>query len=252
MRLDQRKDVGLGSSLAVSLLLHGALLALVVFFGTFRTFTANQAPVYYVDLLNLPVADPRSGSPVSVGNDREQAPAPAISEPLPAPPQQPPKLTAPARTPDPTVPKKTRTAEEKALQERLARLQNNVEGRHAAAAIASLRQKTAAGTGRQGMPGATGSKAGSDYASYIQSRLRDAFMQTIAARTPNPQVVVRLTIDRSGKVIGYRLERSSGDTVFENSVLRAVTRAEESFPPPPGGTVFQQGFIFKPEGVATK
>ena len=102
------------------------------------------------------------------------------------------------------------------------------------------------------MPGATGTEAGSDYGSYIQSRLKDAFALTIASSSRNPMVVARLTIDRNGKVIGFRIERSSGDKVFEDSVARAVDRASANFPPPPGSKEFQQGFVFKPEGVGIK
>jgi colicin import membrane protein len=65
-------------------------------------------------------------------------------------------------------------------------------------------------------------------------------------------VVIRLRIDRFGKVIGFRIERSSGDKVFEDSVSRAVNSASENFPPPPGRKEFHQGFIFKPEGVGKK
>jgi colicin import membrane protein len=250
MRHLPKKEAGLGSSLACSLLFHGLLLALVLFMGTFQTFHAPQAPVYYVDLLNLPVADPRAGSPAARGAEAA-APSAPEQEALPLP------ATAPTAVPK-TIPKPITAAKQvqpesdKEFQERLARLQRNVEGRHAAAAIDNLRQKVASGAGRAGMPGGTGTEAGSDYGSYIQSRLRDAFAQTIAARSTNPQVVVRLTIDRFGKLIGYRLEKSSGDTVFEEAVTRAVRRAEATFPPPPGGKQFQQGFIFKPEGVGTK
>ena len=102
------------------------------------------------------------------------------------------------------------------------------------------------------MPGGTGKEAGSDYASYIQSRLRDAFKTTIAYASKAPEVVLRLSIDRTGHVTKSRIERSNGDALFEDAVLKAVSKAEKSFPPPPGGGEFEQGFIFKPQGVAKK
>ena len=163
-----------------------------------------------------------------------------------APPQ---KLSVP--TPDKKIPE-PRAESEKEFRERFARLEKKVEGQRTESVIDKLRAKVAADSGRSGMPGGSGTEAGSDYGSYIQSRLRDAFEKTITISGKNPMVVVRLTIDRSGKIIAYRIERSSGDKVFEDSVSRAVYLAEENFPPPPGGKKFQQGFIFKPEGVGKK
>jgi len=244
-----KKDVGLGASIACSLLLHAVFLAGLMFFTSFLQVKPAVAPVYYVDILNLPVANPRSGSPGASGKDSAPpAPAPLQErQEMRLPPE---KLPAPIKKTDPG--KKPPAETEKEFRERLARLENKVEGQHATAAIEALRRKAAAGSGRAGMPGATGTEAGSDYGSYIQSRLKDAFALTIASSSRNPMVVARLTIDRNGKVIGFRIERSSGDKVFEDSVARAVDRASANFPPPPGSKEFQQGFVFKPEGVGIK
>jgi colicin import membrane protein len=102
------------------------------------------------------------------------------------------------------------------------------------------------------MPGGTGTEAGSDYASYIQSRLRDAFKMTIAHQSRKPEVVVQMFISRYGKLSSYRILRSSGDKVFEDAVARAIRIAAENFPPPPNRKEFQQGFIFRPEGLEKK
>lgn len=139
------------------------------------------------------------------------------------------------------------------FEERLARLERETEAKHQAAALEALKRRTAgSGKGEAGMPGGTGREAGSDYASYIQSRLRDAFKTTIAYESKAPEVVVRLAIDRSGHVTKSRIERSSGDTLFEDAVLKAISKAEKAFPPPPGGVEFEQGFVFKPQGVGRK
>jgi colicin import membrane protein len=228
-------------------------LAAITFIASFQTIRPNATPVYYVDLVNLPVANPRAGSPSARG-EAAATPAPA---PASAPARE--KMSAPSvvprKLPAPTPKKTNQTSPpetEKEFQKRLSRLERTVEGRQTDAAIDALRKKVGQGSGRSGMPGGTGTEAGSDYGSYIQSRLRDAFALTISFRERNPVVVLRLTIDRSGKVIGYHIDRSSGDKVFEDSVKRAVDRASENFPPPPGRGEFQQGFIFKPEGVGKK
>ncbi|NMC74071.1 MAG: TonB C-terminal domain-containing protein [Geobacteraceae bacterium] len=251
MRGRLQTESGLGSSLICSLLLHAAFFAALIFFDSFPEIRPNTAPVYYVDLVNLPVANPRAGSPASRGDDG--------APPPPAPARE--KMTAPAAPPKKLPPAKpaqriaSRTAPQETdreFQDRLAKLERTVEGRHTDAAIDALRKKVGQGAGRSGMPGGTGTEAGSDYGSYIQSRLKDAFEKTISFRDRNPVVVLRLTIDRDGRVAGYRVEKSSGDAVFEDSVKRAVEMASENFPPPPGRREFQQGFIFKPQGVGKK
>jgi colicin import membrane protein len=64
--------------------------------------------------------------------------------------------------------------------------------------------------------------------------------------------MVSLTIDRTGKVASLTLERSSNDRIFENSVINAIVKAEQTFVPPPGGTKFEHSFRFAPEGVSKK
>ena len=248
MRQRPKKDFGLVFAITCSLIAHVAFFAAFSFFDFFRTAKANAVPVYYVDMVNLPVANPRAGSPLVRGSDASPA-APETSKEMRTPVTPPQKIPAP--TPD-KKPPEPRAETEKEFRERFARLEKKVEGQHTESAIDKLRKKVAAGSGKAGMPGGTGTEAGSDYGSYIQSRLRDAFEKTITSSGRNPMVVVRLTIGRTGKVIGYRIERSSGDKVFEDSVSRAVYLAEENFPPPPGRQEFQQGFIFKPEGVGKK
>ena len=87
----------------------------------------------------------------------------------------------------------------------MARLERQVESKHQSAAMEALRKRLdGAGKVEQpGMPGGKGTEKGSDYGSYIRSRLTDAFRSTIAYQTKNPEVVVRLTIDRTGKLAGH-------------------------------------------------
>jgi colicin import membrane protein len=214
-------------------------------------FTARfkEAPVYYVDLLDLPVANPQAGSPAGVAHSAAPAPAPQ-AEPhhemtLPvksAGKQHPSKPSSTPRKPsDPSE----STSE---FEKRIARMEQEAEARHTEAAMAALRNRGQSG-GPVGMPGASGNEAGSDYASYIQSRLKDAFKATIAYQSTRPEVVMRLVIGRSGSIVRSSMERSSGDKLFEDSVNRAVMKAEKNFPPPPGGQEFSTGFVFRPQGV---
>jgi colicin import membrane protein len=246
----KRKDPGPGGMFVCSFLLHVAFFFLITRLTLLPGLHPDNAPVYYVDVVNLPVASPQAGNPAgSTAAATAAPPAPAPQEmKLPA------KTAAPTRikpVPAPASGAKTDQSETaREFDERLSRLERDAESRHQAAALDALRKRTAGGgKGPAGMPGGTGKEAGSDYSSYIQSRLKDAFKSTIAFQTKSPEVRLRLTIDRGGHVIRQRIEYSSGDRLFEEAVLQAVARAEKGFTPPPGGQDFEHGFVFKPQGV---
>ena len=244
----QRRDPLLGWMLLLSLIIHLACYILLVKFQ-FYALPLTEGPVYYVDVVNLPVANPRAGTPSTSGG---APPAPAREEmAVPAPSTQ--KAVAKPKTP---VGKKPATPAETARQfeERMAKIEQEVAAKHTMAALEALQRKVAeAGKGGQsGIPGGKGLEAGSDYAGYIRSRLTDAFRTTIAFQTKYPEVMVRLTIDRTGKVAGHKLERSSNDRIFEDAVINAIVKAEQTFVPPPGGGKFEYSFRFAPEGVSKK
>jgi len=68
-------DTGIGVCITVSTVIHLAVFLLLLWWGVL--FPPNMAiqETYYVDVVNLPVASPRSGSPVQKG-DESEAPAP--------------------------------------------------------------------------------------------------------------------------------------------------------------------------------
>lgn len=250
-RTSASPERGLGWGITASLVLHAALFSAVLF-ARFPSPSLREAPVYYVDVVNLPVASPRAGSPIVAGGGAPEPPPPAAPKPEMALPRKPvpTKGTLPGK-------QKPAPAEESSreFEQRLQKLQKAADEHHEEAALDALRKKIA-GSARSaeqaGMPAGTGTQTGSDYASYVQSRLRDAFRATIAYQTKSPEVVVRLTIDAGGRVARQRIERSSGDRIFEESVSKAIARAEKTFSPPPGGGEFEYGFIFRPQGVGKK
>ena len=255
IRKSAKKMPDLGDMVMLSIIVHLLLFLLLVRLSALQWRRAVSAPVYYVDLVNLPVAHPRPEMPATAGNNR-QAPvaAPTVKEAmkLPAKAEKVAKLKLP---PLKSPPPRLGAESDREFQERLARLQRQTEERHEASALEALRQKvaiTGKGAGQGGSPAATGSEAGSDYPSYIQSRLKDAFVNTIAFQSKAPEVLVRISIARSGRLAGYRIERSSGDPLFEAAVARAITKAEKTFPPPPDGKGFEQSYLFRPQGVGKK
>jgi colicin import membrane protein len=227
-------------------LLVGLFLLNFHFSSEFR-----EAPVYYVDLLDLPVAHPQAGTP---GN-RENAPSPA--PPAAPPPAAPPhrEMTLPVKpsgkdlSKKPSVPpvKPSDSAETaRDFEERITRMEREAEARHEASALDALRKRGRAG-GPVGMPGASGNEAGSDYASYVESRLKDALKTTIAYQSKSPVVIIQLTIGRNGRFARVRIKQSSGDKLFESAVTRAIATAEKNLRPPPSGEEFSTEVRFHPE-----
>ncbi|CAH2030139.1 energy transducer TonB [Trichlorobacter ammonificans] len=241
-RVHPARDSRFAVSMTLSLLLHAVLFTALIWW---QQVTADPGPVqttYYVDVVNLPVADPRAGSPLQSASSEEVAPPPpepaAIATPTPTPPA-------------PRVPAQRQAAARAdvgTFDQRLAKLQSIADSRRQAQRLEELRAKVAAG-GRSGMPKGTGTEAGSDYTAYLHSRLKDAFRETISYQSTAPFVAVRLTIDGTGKLLRSRFEKSSNDKMFELSVRRAISLAEPSFGPPPGRSQYEGVFVFRPEGV---
>lgn len=242
------RDAGLGVSFILSTVIHLAVFLLVLWWSRFAPPMIKQE-IYYVDVLNLPVADPRAGSPTQKGDDTEQASPVRSGEGSMALPT-PPKPGVAGKVAKPATKEGTTGSEADTFAEKMAKLESKAEAQQQEEALARLRNKVKTGSGRVGMPAASGQEAGSDYTAYIQSRLKDAFRETISYSSKNPEMVVRLIIDSDGKLSRRKAERSSGDRTFEISVLRAIDLASEKFTPPPTHKVFEGVFVFKPQGIS--
>lgn len=248
------KDTGMGVSFTVSAVIHLTVFLLVAWQGSHMAPLKIQE-TYYVDVVNLPVAAPRAGSPAQKENTAQAAPAPPKT---PAPPMALPQPAKPETKNQLTKAQKAGakgkdTAAESSSEfaERMAKLERTAEARQAEEALARMRDKVKSqGAGRTGMPDGSGKQAGSDYLAYLQSRLKDAFQNTISYTSKKPEMTVRLFVDTDGKLSRKKIERSNGDRTFEISVLRAIDTASEKFTPPPGRKVFEGVFVFKPEGIS--
>ncbi len=245
-----RIDTGAGVSFIASAVIHLAVFLLLTWWGVF--FPPHRAiqETYYVDVVNLPAANPRSGSSAQKPGDAGAVPPPAPAPPMavPSPPRPAPKnLTKGVKPTDPQESAET----ESAFAERMAKLERNSESRREESVLEKLRSKVKAGSGTKiGTPGAGGAEAGSRYADYIKSRLEDALKVTNSYTTKNPEVAVRLTIGADGRLLRINIERSSGDAAFELAVRRAIDLASQKFTAPPNRTPFENGFIFKPKGIS--
>lgn len=246
-----RVDTGMGVSCIVSTVIHLTVFLLLIWWGKLFPMQMVVQETYYVDVVNLPVANPRSGSPVPKGNQAEIAPPPpAATDKSMSLPEKSKPTTKTIAKPNPQATRGDTASSEAALAERMAKLERITEARHEEAVMERLRSRAKTpGSGRAGMPAASGTEQGSDYTAYIQSRLKDAFADTISYSSKNPEMVVRLFIDAGGKVTRNVVERSSGDRAFELAVLRAIDMASEKFLPPPAKKQFEGVFVFKPQGI---
>ena len=140
-------DTGMGVSFIVSTVIHLTVFLLLAWYGSHRP-PLKIEETYYVDVVNLPVVSPRTGSPAQTGNDAQQAPAPPkattppMALPTPAKPGTKPSTAKQTATPN----KKTDStpASSSEFADRMARLERAAEARQEEAAMARLRDKVKA------------------------------------------------------------------------------------------------------------
>lgn len=255
IRATPHHDLNPGWMLVLSLVLH---LAIIFMATRARWFTAelHEIPAQYVDIISLPVDAPAPGAPQATSEPPLTAPSrptvppppaatPAMSLPLKSSPSSPTQKPSPAHpSPDDSA-----SQEAREFDERLRRLERSSEARHQAAALESLQKKAAA---RAGGPTGTGTVPGYDYASYIQSRLKDALATTMVYRSRQPETAVHLYIDKKGKLLRYVMVKPSSDKLFNDSIIRTIEKAKATFPPPPSGADFDKLYVFSPQEVNTK
>jgi colicin import membrane protein len=248
-----------------SFVLHAAVF-LLIFKAQHLPAPPPEEPVTYVDMVALPVASPQSGTPAPGGASAAEpaaAPAEQMVAPPPPRPAQHEAMTVPTPKAKPakTKPAPTKTAktakpapeqsagDAKAFNERMAKLEEEADEVRQARVLAGIKGKVGKG-GRVGMPGGKGTQAGSDYTSYVLSRLKDAFAKEMMKQTASPLVVGTITVGADGDVSDFSIDRYSGDKLFDDSVRRAVKRATP-FPPPPAGQ-FKRKVQFRPQGIAVR
>jgi len=239
-----RKDPRPGRLLFLSLVLHGVVLLAAERLSRFLPPVSHH-PIYEVEIVSLPVAEPLHA------DTPPQEPEPPLPEGVPEKGKRTESLPAPpprrgAQPVAPPTPSATESAAD--LERRIKELQRRQEERQLEETVKRLQQKNAPPP-PGGTPSGTGTEQGVDYTTWLHGLLSDAFRETITYQSPSPETAVRIIIDGKGRLIGTRIDRRSGDRLFDDAVLRAIGKAARSFRPPPDGRVYEHGFVFKPEGV---
>lgn len=237
-----RSEAGLGRMLLASLGIHVVVLAL--FSGVLLPrLEREQRPVYYVDLVNLPVKDPQAGRPDA--RPKKAAPQPAPKKPEPA--KTAVSTKKPAAKPKPPLPKKPAVKKEPAPQQRYADTLSAIEQlkrkkeiedlkEHLAALAASDSRRTpAVPEAPVGMPEGKGSEAGTSYDAWLHTFLKQAWtLSKYQVSRQNLEATVLLVFDARGRMVDYRMLETSGEERFDDSVKKAVLQLKE-LPSEPGG-----------------
>jgi len=259
----------LGRMLIVSLVVHLAVLA--VFTGVFEPRLAKPPRAYYVDLVNLPVADPQAGRPDvrPKAEKPRKAPEPPKAEVKPPePPKPPPKKPEPVKVakpepvkpkvakpkpkpvpkakpapkakpkPKPEVAKPSQSYEEDtlaAIKKMQAKKEiEELKQKLAALSASDTRQAPAVPDAPVGMPEGSGTEAGTSYDAWIHDYLKQAWLLSkYQVPSRDLEATVALVFDPQGKLLDYRFLEHSGEARFDDSVKRAVLQLKQ-LPKAPG------------------
>ena len=85
------------------------------------------------------------------------------------------------------------------------------------------------------------------YFQMIQQRVKDEWAVPDALLTEEGlRAIIRVKIDKNGRILETKVEKSSGNPYFDRSALQAIARAEPLPPPPKGTAPVEIGLVFQP------
>ena len=98
--------------------------------------------------------------------------------------------------------------------------------------IEIIRQKIQAGFAQgTGLPGAVQSMKSDSYYALVHRKIWSEWIYPETG-SAGLEVIITVKLDRDGKVISHEIEKSSGNSLFDRSALKAITKASP-LPPPP-------------------
>ncbi len=239
----EMKDPGFCSAITLSFYLHITIITLSFFLGQ-ALYTRKMVTPYIVSLVSP--SETAGSEKVSPSRASQEAAAPEIAKPAEKPrmevakPAKKPRMeiAKPAEKPrmasyaeirrkkesDTTI-VKNRIEELKAIQklERLAALRKIVD---IGAGQPALQSKNSSGAAsRNNITGNGGATSGGrDYYSLVESKIRRQWIypETLDAAL---QTVVLIRVAKDGSITIEKIEKGSGNQLFDRSVLRAITMA---------------------------
>jgi len=239
-----------GRMLGASMILH--LIVVLVFTGVLiPRMKSEPRPVYVVDLVNLPVANPQAGRPDATPKRKpvKAAPKPkptvqpkpkATPKPV-AKPKPKPKLAAkPAVKPTP----KADYQDVMSAIDKLKRQKELADLKQKLAAMSTQDTRTHAVNAPLGEVAGSGTEEGVGYQSWLTQAYRNnwSLSQYQVSHPERLEIQVDVVYDARGFLKDYIVKKDSGDRRFDDSVIRAI-RAVERLEPPPSKE-FKETFTF--------
>jgi colicin import membrane protein len=231
-----------GRMLGASLLLH--LFVVLVFAGVLiPRMKSEPRPVYVVDLVNLPVANPQAGRPDATP---KQKPAPPAPKPKPVVKPKPKAAVKPAPKPkpQPAAKPKIKPAPKKDYQdtvsaiEKLKRQKEIEQLKQSLSAMATQDTRQAEVVKAPlGEVTGSGTEAGVGRQTWLQAYYKQAWsLSKYQVSQLDLAATVQVVFDARGYLKDYRVIEKSNDQRFDDSVTQAV-RSLEQLPSEPGQQV---------------
>lgn len=223
----------LGRAFLISFVFH--LVLLLVFSGVILPrFSSDRKPVYYVDLVNLPVARPQSGRP-------DASPKSSVKKKAAKKSTASVKKSSPVATSSKVVTR--RSPSDADINAKIADMQAKKKNRQeiddlkrklAALAVQDSRGEDAVVDAPIGMPDGTGDEVGPSYLAWLQAYLKQQWaLSEYQVSRLDLEAVVRIVYDDQGRMVDFTFLEKSGDHVFDDSVKTAILKSRELPKPPP-------------------
>jgi hypothetical protein len=236
----------LGRAFLVSFFLH--VFILLLFSGVILPhFGKDRPPVYYVDLVNLPVENPQAGRP-------DAAPKKSVQKKADKRTSAAAEKKSAAAVRKPTVKKSTPQKAAAMVEEsgpsdadiaaRIAQMQQREDRRKeiddlkqklAALAADDTRGEEAAPDAPVGVPDGTGDEEGVSRLLWLQAYLKQQWaLSEYQVTRLDLEAVVFLEYDKKGQMTDFRFLEKSGDRIFDDSVKAAILKSRQQNIPAPG------------------
>jgi TonB family protein len=228
-------DPQLKRMVALSALAHVALGLLAFITLKSGPLPVDYSPAINVALVDLPevtdLKDVKLGAPKP-----KQLPAPQVKKPEAKPAEAPKKIPEPekkvfALEEQQKTTKRATESKSKRRENLTARLDSAVDRiRNQQMAVARIRNKVPDTAMPEGTPGGNVRGTGAlrvGYEAQLVMILRDMWELPPSFLGQNIEVVVSMQINPQGQIVDWRIERSSGNPAFDDTVYRAMTKTRQ-------------------------
>jgi len=276
-------EPGFRQMLLVSLLLH-LLLPILSYLPFFSQQAIEKPPVYRVNLVNKIVKNPQAGRPEAtpvkkkpvVKSKPKPKPKPTVKpKPIPPKPKSIPVKPKPVPTkPKPTtakLAKKIKPVKKKPqpkpaiskdqnnnLQQRLEQMRaaqqkkageqarkERIAALKAAALAESSKVRSPIDAAPVGMVDGTGNEAGVSAIAFVQEFIQQQWSFSKYQAAGSPEAEVTLFYNAEGTLLHYKFLKKSGNSIFDESLIRAIAKSRQLPQVLPGSMSFEIVFNLK-------